>query len=131
MAPAGILHSELAQNGPALWGLMARCIAFDRQTAQAISVKLHLLAICDPDADALQSALQSSSPQALLALPADTDNRVLIAQFRRNPSLACPAEPLSQQPLNFQAGGFLGLSDEPVFQAEPQAPRKWWQRVLE
>lgn len=110
---------------------MARCIAFDRQTAQAISVKLHLLAICDPDADALQSALQCSSPQALLALPSGTGNGVLIARFQRNPALHSVAEGLPEQSLNFQAGGFLGLSDEPVFDTQPQAPRKWWQKILE
>jgi hypothetical protein len=110
---------------------MARCIAFDKQTAQAISVKLHWLTICDPGADAVESALQTNSPQSLLVLPSETGGRVLMAHFRRNPSLARSPAPLPPETVNFQAGGFLGLSDEPVFETEAKTPKKWWQRILD
>lgn len=122
--------SELAQNGPGE-GLMARCVAFDKETAQAVSTNLHLLTVCDPLANPLTSALQSKSPQALLALPADDSGRILLARFQRNPRPPCPATPLSDGPVTFEAGGFLGLSDEPVFDAEPPASRKWWQKLLD
>jgi hypothetical protein len=110
---------------------MARCIAFDKQTAQAISTNLRFLASCDPNADPLQSALQSSSPQALLALPADSSGGVLIARFQRNPGLPVPSVTLSTAPVSFAAGGFLGLSDEPVFDPQPTTPKKWWQKLLD
>lgn len=108
---------------------MGRCITFDKSTAQAISRNLQLLAICDSEGEPLQSALQSRSPISLLAMPADTPNRVLIATFRRAAQTAAPAD--SPDPIAFEAGGFLGLSDEPVYQDEPQAGRKWWRKILE
>ncbi|HEU5335850.1 MAG TPA: hypothetical protein VFU27_07800 [Terriglobales bacterium] len=108
---------------------MGRCIAFDKPTAQAISRNLHLLTVCDSEGDPLQSALHSNSTLSLLAIPADTANRVLIATFRRAPRLAVP--PSSPDPVGFEASGFLGLSDEPVYENEPPAARKWWQKILE
>lgn len=110
---------------------MTRCIAFDKQTAQAISANLHFLASCDPHADPLQSALQSSSPQVLLALPADSSGGVLIARFQRNPGLPVPSTTPSPAPVSFAAGGFLGLSDEPIFDPQPPTPKKWWQKLLD
>jgi hypothetical protein len=108
---------------------MARCIAFDKSTAQAISRNLHLLTICDSEGDPLQSALQSKSATSLLAMPADTANRVLIATFRRAPSTPTPGG--SPDPIGFEAAGFLGLSDEPVYESEPEAAPKWWRKILE
>lgn len=108
---------------------MGRCIAFDRSTAQAISRNLHLLTICNAEGDPLQSALHSNAPMSLLAMPADTANRVLIATFRRAGSAATP--PSSPDPIAFEATGFLGLSDEPVYEAGPQAAKKWWKKILE
>ena len=107
---------------------MGRYIAFDKATAQAISRNLHLLTICDSEGDPLQTALQSKSPTCLLAMPAESADKVLIATFRRSPS----AEPAtSPDPIGFEASGFLGLSDEPVYQAEPQAGKNWWRKIME
>jgi hypothetical protein len=110
---------------------MARCFVFDKQTARAISTNLHLLTICDPDADALPSALESDSRQILLALPAEDSERVLVARFQRHPDELYPAEPGAEAAATFEAGGFLGLSDQPVFDPEPQPPKKWWQKLLD
>ena len=104
---------------------MARCIAFDKPTAQAISRNLRLLTVCDPEADPLQTALHSNAPMSLLALPSENGKHVLVAKFRR-PALA----PANNDPVGFEASGFLGLSDEPVY--VPEAPAKrWWQKLLE
>lgn len=107
---------------------MGRCIAFDKSTAQAISRNLHLLTICNPEADPLQSALHSNSPTSLLATPADATDRVLIARFRRSPTATSGSSP---DPVGLEATGFLGLTDGPVYEAEPQAEKKWWQKILE
>jgi hypothetical protein len=104
---------------------MARCIAFDKPTAQAISRNLHLLTVCDPEADPLQTALHSNAHLSLLALPSESGKHVLVAKFRR-PALA----PVNNDPVGFEASGFLGLSDEPVYVPERPA-RKWWQKLLE
>ena len=106
-------------------GSMARCIAFDKPTAQAISRNLHLLTVCDSEADPLQTALHSKAPISLLALPSENGKHVLVAKFRR-PALA----PANNDPVGFEASGFLGLSDEPVYVPGPPA-RKWWQKLLE
>lgn len=110
---------------------MARCIAFDKQTAQAISSNLHFLTLCDPEANPIESALQSNSPRALLALPADVGGRVLMATFQRKTGLPDTPLPHSSPPVAFAAGGFLGLSDEPVFDPEPSARKRWWQKILD
>ena len=104
---------------------MARCIAFDKPTAQAISRNLHLLTVCNPEADPVQTALHSNAPISLLALPSVSGKGVLVAKFRR-PAQAAP----SNDPVGFEASGFLGLSDEPVYVPESPA-RKWWQKLLE
>jgi hypothetical protein len=108
---------------------MARCIAFDKATAQAVSRNLHLLTICDPEADPVQSALHSNSPTSLLAAPAEDGKRVLVARFQRRRSLLTPAG--SNEPVAFETSGFLGLGDQPVYIPEAQAARKWWQKILE
>ncbi|HLX76010.1 MAG TPA: hypothetical protein VKR26_14790 [Terriglobales bacterium] len=108
---------------------MARCIAFDKATAQAVSRNLHLLTVCDPEADPVQSALHSNSPTSLLAVPAEDGKRVLVAKFQRRHSLLPHAA--SNDPVAFEASGFLGLGDQPVYIPEAQAAKKWWQRILE
>lgn len=100
---------------------MARCIAFDKPTAQAISRNLHLLTICNTEADPVQAALQSDSPTSLLALPVEGGKRVLVARFRRL---------TSNEPAGFEASGFLGLGDQPVFAPELLPAKKWWQKFL-
>ncbi|HEV2116305.1 MAG TPA: hypothetical protein VGR48_09795 [Terriglobales bacterium] len=108
---------------------MARCIAFDKPTAQAISRNLHLLTICDPEADPVQTALHSNAPTSLLAMSAEGGKPILIVKIRRGQSLLAPAA-LSGDPLGFEASGFLGLSDQPVYFAEPEPVKRWWQRIL-
>ena len=110
---------------------MARCVTFDRQTARAVSKSLHLLTICDPGADALQCALHGSSPFALLALPAEDPNRVLLARIRRRRPLFAGDDPSGDEPTGLEPGGFLGLSDQLVYEWEQQPPRKWWQKILD
>ncbi len=104
---------------------MSRCIAFDKSTAQAISRNLHLLTVCNPEADPVQTALHSNAPVSLLAVPSQNGKHVLVAKFRR-PALAAA----NHEPVGFEASGFLGLSDEPVYAPQPQA-KKWWQKLLE
>jgi hypothetical protein len=109
---------------------MARCLAFDKSTAQAISRNLHLLTLCDSEADPLQTALHSNSPATLLALPADSGQRVLLAEFRRGSSLLPPPPP-DPEPAGLEASGFLGLGDQLVYAPEPQPEKKWWQKLLD
>ena len=104
---------------------MARCIAFDKPTAQAISRNLHMLTVCDPEADPVQTALHSNSPVSLLALPSQNGKHVLVAKFRRPAQAA-----VSNDPVGFEASGFLGLSDQPLYVPPVQQAKKWWQKIL-
>jgi len=38
--------------------------------------------------------------------------------------------PAENSPIRYEAGGFLGLTDEPVFPTDYRSPKKWWQRLL-
>jgi len=106
---------------------MARCITFDKPTAQAISRNLHLLTVCNPEADPLQTALHSNYPISLLALPSENGKRVLVARFRRSQGSVLPGG----NPVGFEASGFLGLGDQPLYLPEAESPKKWWQKILE
>lgn len=75
--------------------------------------------------DALEAAV-ASGKAAIVMLPAD-DNNVLLLQVRRNTSVL----PERTEPVAFEATGFLGLTDEPIFDEEPQPKKKWWQRLLD
>jgi hypothetical protein len=123
---------------------MARCFAFDKPTAQAISRDFHMLAFCDPDADPISSALCSTTATALLFMPAASPNRILVAKLQRKPVPSSFPEPHQRKPIastvpepqmtdpsSFEATGFLGLTDRLVYEAEPETARKWWQKILE
>src|SRR6476620_9625021 len=72
-----------------------------------------------------------AKPGAVIAvLPAQGSNDSGIAVFR--PVRAAVAPPTTNRAAT-RAGGFLGLSDEPVFEEEEEAQEKkgWWRRLWE
>src|SRR5437764_6938738 len=99
-------------NGDETGGVMARCVAFDKCTAQAISGNLHLLVVCNPDADPLRSALDSEAPSRVLVAPGDAPGRVLLVTMRQPHAPIQPATPAHGEPIRVDATGFLGLGDE-------------------
>lgn len=106
---------------------MARCIAFDKSTAQAISRNLHLLTVCDPEADPLQTALHSHAYLSLLALPSENGKHVLVAKFRR-PALA----PLNNDPSDSRpaASSASAMSRSMCPSAQPgNGGRSFWSKI--
>lgn len=103
---------------------MARWIAFDEESTATVAAQTQA-AVSFQRGDALDAALTAEKP-AVVLLPGDSSN-VLLLQVRRNPS----ALPAGDEPVAFEATGFLGLHDEPVFEEEPQQKKKWWQRLLD
>jgi hypothetical protein len=110
---------------------MARWIAFDGQTAEAILSHSPGSVVAEIySGEPLSFALDLATPSVLLR-PSRTPGRVLVARI--TPKAQTPVhEPLSTTPMAFEASGILGLTDTPVLldeviQASP--PRnKWWQR---
>lgn len=102
---------------------MARWIAFDEESTATVAARTQA-AVSFQRGDALDTALSAESPSVVI-LPDDSGD-VLLLEVRRNSSeISTRIEPVA-----FEATGFLGLTDEPVFSEEPQPRKKWWQRIL-
>src|SRR4051794_29174075 len=95
--------------------------AFDQETAAALSAHVPDVELEQSGAGELDSALHSvaatagASPAAVLTPAADRDHTLLITMRTRNANASTSDEP-TPEPSSYQAGGFLGLADEPVFE---------------
>ncbi len=117
---------------------MSRWIAFDDATAAALAAAdpSHTASIERQPGDPLQKALGAG--QGVVILPALEKGQALVLDVRRSAALtrpeasvppaasAAPSVDASRpaEPVGYRAGGFLGLSDEPVFEDETQAQEK-------
>lgn len=105
---------------------MTRWIAFDRQSAAAVFASARITAELHDAGDALGAALASDKDNVVL-MPSREPARALVAQIRRAPVAADDQRP----PVAYEAAGFLGLIDEPVYDEEPAKPKKWWRKILD
>lgn len=107
---------------------MVRWIAFDDETAEAVVSRFRRGAAEIHRGDPLATAISLDRP-SLLLLPSPAPGRVLMARMKpaTNTNLS------DDSPLQYGAGGFLGLTDEPIFSVPPKsAPvskKKWWRRT--
>lgn len=107
---------------------MGRCITFDRHTADALCAR-SIESVLEDGGHALNVALAAESPRALTLLPARNRDRVLLVSMARR---SAQIQAMSQaSPIRYQAGGFLGLSDEPVYESEKLRPKRWWRMLWE
>jgi len=125
---------------------VSRWIAFDDDTASALAAAdpSHTASVARQPGDPLQKALGAG--EGVVILPSLEKGQALVLDIRRSAALTRPeasAPPSASaaasvdasrpaQPVGYRAGGFLGLSDEPVFEDEtpPQGKEKkkrWWQ----
>lgn len=103
---------------------MVRWIAFDDESAEAIVSRYKRGAAEIQHGDPVGAAL-TLGRSSLVLLPATNTGRVLVARF--DPRIE---EVAAAEPVNFETSGFLGLSDQPVFEAPaPEPKKKWWQRL--
>ncbi len=108
---------------------MVRWITFDDQTAAAVVSNVASGTAEIRDGDALLTALHEGD--CTLLLPAQTPDHVLFLRIRVNASSRKPAASVKPEPeASYEAVGFLGLSDSPVFEEEPAKPTKWWEKLL-
>src|SRR5260221_1745989 len=109
---------------------MARWIAFDQQTSSLLRSKLAKDTAIQPfGRGAIAYELAKPGPVVTL-LPAMGGADIDIAVFRRPSKTRRTTVRTAPVSANTRAGGFLGLSDEPVFEDEPVQPQKngWWRR---
>ncbi len=112
---------------------MIRWIAFDDETAEAVVSRFKRGAAEIRQGQPLDTALDHGRP-SLLVLPSTTPGKVLLARFEpKTPQAEDASTSAASEPISYEASGFLGVIDQPVFSKRPQpvkqeAKRKWWQR---
>jgi hypothetical protein len=100
---------------------MSRWIAFDEESTAAAACRTRM-AVSFQRGDAMAFALSSGKP-AIVVLPGARAGEVLLLSITRN------VQPRSE-PVAYEASGFLGLSDAPVYEEAPPKKR-WWQKILD
>jgi hypothetical protein len=107
---------------------MVRWVAFDDESAEAVVSRFKRGAAEIQHGDPVGSALTLGRP-SLVLLPAGAPGRVLVARFEPKPEENLPPSE-ANEPAAFEATGFLGLNDQPVFtQPDPPTKKKWWQKL--
>jgi hypothetical protein len=96
--------------------------AFDQETAAALAQHLSGVDVSQTAADALDSAITAAADAHVALVTPATGEATLLVTFRTKNSEAAEAPAESAEPVGYQAGGFLGLTDEPLFDDE-QHPR--------
>jgi hypothetical protein len=108
---------------------MIRWIAFEDETAEAIVSRFKRGAVEIQQGNPLETVLGYNRP-SILILPSETPGKVLFARVESR--VNADSQLSSSEPVGYEATGFLGLSDEPVFtrrQPQPAIKKKWWQRL--
>ncbi len=106
---------------------MSRWVAFDDKTAAAVAAAAHVEPVLSPATDYLDEVL-SVEGECVLVMPAVVAGKALVAQFR-HPEPAPTPTPREEPGVHYEATGFLGLMDTPVYEDEPRREkRKWWRR---
>jgi hypothetical protein len=91
--------------------------AFDQETAAALSAHVPNVELAQTAADELDAALDAATaaaPAAVLSPAADRDHTLVLTMRTKENKAASSDEP-ALEPSSYQAGGFLGLADEPIF----------------
>lgn len=98
--------------------------AFDQETGAALAQHLSDVDVSKTAADAFDSAIEAATGAhvALVAPTADGEETLLVT-FRTKNNETAEAPAGSAEPVGYQAGGFLGLADEPLYDDE-QHPRR-------
>jgi hypothetical protein len=90
--------------------------AFDQETAATLSGHLADVDISKNAAEPLDAAIAAAADaHVALVAPASDGEATLLVTFRTKETAA--SEPAgSAEPVGYAAGGFLGLSDEPLYE---------------
>ena len=91
-------------------------MAFDQETAAALAQHLSDVDISKGTTDAVDTAIETAAgAHVALVAPASDGEASLLVTFRTKETAT--NEPAgSAEPVGYEAGGFLGLSDEPLYE---------------
>lgn len=104
--------------------------AFDSETSSALRSKLPEQTVIEVSTDSAMEHALSCNETIVGVLPCRGLGQAALAVFRWNQVPASGPPP--SRPASTRAGGFLGLSDEPLFDNEEPAKKKsWWKRFWE
>ena len=109
---------------------MPNWVTFDQETSSTLRSRMPQGSIFQRPGSSMMEYLLEDREATVAVLPSSGDNHAVVAVFRWN-KLPAPAEP-PMTPIRSRAGGFLGLTDEPLFEdEEPEEKKSWWQRLWE
>ena len=108
---------------------MTRCITFDVETAAVIRAHGINAMVQNGTRDALAAALAAQTQHSLVLMPSRSTGRVLLVRLNRGPKQMQALNQCSS--VHYEAGGFLGLSDEMVYELESTRPTRWWRKLWE
>jgi hypothetical protein len=89
---------------------------FDQETAAALAQHLSDVDVSKTAASATDAAIEAAAAAhvALLAPASDGETTLLVTFRTKEAAVSEPAG--SAEPVGYAAGGFLGLSDEPLYE---------------
>ncbi len=109
---------------------MTRWIAFDSSSAAALAA-VQVTPELHDNSDALAVALSSPAGSVVL-MPARAADQALVVRIRHLAAQEPPAIGKQQPEVQYEATGFLGLIDAPVYpDDEPPKPKTWWQKICD
>ncbi len=111
---------------------MPRWITFDEPASRALRSRRIASDAIAAEVDWVEQALRGKA--AVCVLPSQPGD-VLVARFRRQQPVTDAGFEVARwtddNAVGSQAGGMLGLLDEPVYEEEEPPKKKWWQRIVE
>lgn len=107
---------------------MSRWLAYDETAERALAGRFGRENVQPQsgDPEAILAAVVAANGAAVALLPAAHGRTMLLT---RRPLRHARVDTAS--PRAYEATGFLGLSDEPVYDDEPVKPKSWWERFWE
>src|SRR5687767_5008957 len=108
-----------------LEGFMSRWTTYDEAAAKTLAQRFGNDNVQQQNGnqEAVLSAVLAADGAAVALLPARHGETVVVT---RRPLRATRVE--VEPPCAFEATGFLGLHDEPIYDDEPVKPKSWWER---
>jgi hypothetical protein len=103
---------------------MTRWVCFDEPAAAAVRQAGGAPAM--HQGDALMAATQRPA-NSVVIMPTRNAQELAVVSVIRRDKIAAPVIELAKPARTGQATGFLGLTDEPEYEDEPQA-KPWWKR---
>lgn len=114
-------HEDCAVVVPSGGPAMAQLLTFRKARTAEFDIPLHIA----PEPTTAQAEVPPPQPVALFEAPENTHPGTV-------ENTAVEERPAHEEKRHYEATGFLGLTDEPVYDDEPEQPAKkaWWQKLV-